>query len=173
MKKKTYKAMKNELYRQIRRAMMAEYRNLVLEKRVEDAEKKAQFYTERFRKLGSNVETVNPESDKLVTMLKWELDPVRAGAYMMIHPIMMEEMDQRTAYNTIRDDLANEIAKGLLESDMVQLFTKGQDQTDPLNPYGTAGAKLYVIPWEQMPHKRTVEIKQYVENTLEEGDTIK
>ena len=95
---------------------------------------------------------------------KWTIEQQPWGTYIALDRELSEE-EQETAKKRIVES----IVKGLIERNLVQFISKDRDERFPIAEYKTLAAKLYVVPWEQMPHKRTIELRKYVENTLEEG----
>ena len=159
MKKRTYKQMQNRLYREIHQRMLAE-------EQIAPEKESAEYYKKRFMAFGSNVETV--EGKGYIDMLKWEVQPEPWGHYARVDESFFQ-MGMEEAFRGLKGDLVRHLVDQLLENNLVQFYTRGYDVKDIMYPMGTIGAKLYVIPWEQMPHRRTLELKQYVEATIEEG----
>lgn len=157
MKKRTYKRMKNRLYKEM-------FRRMTAENQLGPAKEKAEYYRKRFREFGKNVDTSDMDNGKLISMLKWELRPEPYGTYVGVHKSFIDEEGE--VLRGVKGDIIRTLVEGLIENDLVQMFVKDGD--DPMYPFQTIGAKLYVVPWEQMPHKRTMELKQYVENVLED-----
>ena len=158
MSKRGYKKIKDKLYREIKRRIQAEAR-------IEPAEAKAAFYEKRFREFGSNVETVDPGEGKAVVMEKWELHPQAWGKWAKFDNAIINLDNEEAIFQQIKEEIMRKIVGGLIEQNLVQIIRHDPDDS-PLNRYGTYAAKLYIVPWEEMPHKRTLELKRYVENTL-------
>ena len=159
MTRKGYKQIRNALYREIKHRMIAEHE-------ADLSKNEAEYYRKRFRDFGSNVGTVEPDNGKIVQMLKWELKPQAWGQYCVVDDVLIEKNDMETVYRVLEDKVIKGIAKGLIERNLVQFISKGPDAFDPLNRYGTYAAKLYVVPWEQMPHGKILELKQYSDEVI-------
>ena len=168
MKKKTYKAMNNRYYNKVKELAIEHGKWIEASRERDKYKEKAQFYAKRFRQFGKNVETVDPGSGELVRMLEWEIKPEAWGEYLCLYADL-RQMSAAEAEQEIKTRLMKEIARGLIENDIVQFVYKNADMSDPLSQFGTIGGRLYVVPWEQMPHRRTLELKQYVEETEGEG----
>ena len=157
MTKKEQRKIRDRMYRALKYAAVEKGKRI-------EAEDKAEYYKNRFKQFGNNVKTVEPDSGKLVVCEKWEIKPQDYGHYACITDLseVQEEM--------IIKELAQSIAKSLLENDLVQFISNRNCLADgPIKPGGTVAAKLYVVPWEMMPHDRRnkIELFKYVENTLE------
>lgn len=159
MKKQKYKRLKDKLYKEIKRRSFAESRLYTAGMRAIKAEEEARYYKTRFRAFGSNVETVEPDDSKDLRVLKWELKPEIYGNYLKIDDELIDP-------GYLEKKVAEELAKGLVERNLVQFIKKDPDNTDPLNRYGTFAAKIYVVPWEQVPHKQIIELKQLSDEIL-------
>jgi hypothetical protein len=135
---------------------------------LDDAKSKAEYYKKRFREFGTNVETVDEGGD-CIKVMKWTVKPQTWGTYITF--MDNGEMSREELEQLFRAKLLNKIAEFLVENEIVKYITRLPGESfDPL-AFGTAGAKLYVIPWDQMPHKRTIELTQYVEN-IDEGEVL-
>ena len=153
MKKKSYKKLKNRLYRAIEKSEREE-------QRAEQAEAKAKYYEKRFLTLGSNIEI--KDTGHYIEELTWQIEPEEWGNYAVITG---GEIDEKT-----KEKVAQILAEGLIENNLVRFITREPwegHSSDPMeDALGICAVKLCVVPWEQMPHKRTIELKQYVERTL-------
>lgn len=150
MRKKKLKARIEELEVELKDAIYAK----------EAAENKANDYRSRFETFGSNVETV--ENLKGVKVLKWSLKPQPWGTYATYIN------DSEPSKEILKKCLADRIAKGLIENNVVQFIDKPRSNDDPLSAVSTMGAKLFVIPWEQVPHTRFLEVMQKAREEAEE-----
>lgn len=150
MKKRSYKREQNRLYREIKRRIAAEAR-------IDKAEEEAKYYKNRFREFGSNVETIEPGSGTL-QMLKWQLKAEAWGQYIRLDDRIVEAHDKETIQKIMSEEIVRKIAEGLIERNLVQFLIKDPVVSDPLNRYGTYAAKLYVVPWEQVPHRKIIEV---------------
>ena len=113
------------------------------------AQEEAEKYKERFRKFGSNVETI--EEDGAVKCLKFTVEQQPWGTYAeSVHTLKEDDI----AY--VRRELLDCIVQGLMNHNIVQFL---EHDNGPIGGR-TYAAKLFVVPWEQMPHKRTIEIMQ-------------
>lgn len=160
--KKGYKRLQrrllNEIYKRIGEEQQHQYYKAV----AECAKDEADYYKERFRELGSNVETVDTDGD--VMTIKWELTPKQFGNYITVgDAISITPEIERLLITKLSDSLA----KAMVEGNIAQIIKKVGLYDDPITRYGTIGVKLYVVPWEQMPHKRTIELQQEVEKCLD------
>jgi len=166
MSKKGYRKLKDRLYREIKRRNIAEGQIFAYRTRAETSEEKAEYYKKRFREFGTNVKTVDPGSGKLIVMEKWELHPQPWGQWVKFDNAIINLDNEEAIFQQIKEEIMRKIVGGLIEQNLVQIIRHDPDDS-PLNRYGTYAAKLYIVPWEQMPHERTIELKRYVENTLE------
>jgi len=150
MKKKTYK-------RLINRVNSLTKRNIILQADMQiviaqrDGEKKdKEWYKERLSKIGKNMKTVEPVSG-YVRCIKWELDPKQYGEY-----IVSDGLEDPERVKLIKKKIAEGIARGLMENEIAQFIVRDLHSCDPATDigFGTVGGKLYVIPWEQMPHDK-------------------
>lgn len=154
MKKKTYKAIQNRYYRE-------KVHRIRAEQAAKEMQKKADYYSKRFREFGSNVETVDSSNGTIVE-LKWEVEPQPYGQYIMVDGSITQE----EYFYLARKDILEKIAYGLMENDLVQFIYKVENKDCPLTRFGTLGGKLFVVPWEQMPHKRVIEIRSMANEIL-------
>lgn len=93
----------------------------------------------RLDDMGSRIETFEARGG-IQTI---EIKPEAWGTYVMVNglaEIPDEEMEQ------IKRKITNQIARGLIESSLVQFIANRSD----LNPYITVGAKVYVVPWDKL-----------------------
>lgn len=165
MKKRTYKRMKNRLYREMQEKIYekmlrvgAECKIAAAEERAEHAEITAEDYRRRFAEFGTNVETIETGENCLVKTMKWELTPQQWGKYTKQQmDIRMEVAEQ---VKEIEKDLVCKIANGLIENNLVQfVLREAEPFGGPLTAEATIGAKLFVIPWEQLPKYRSNKIE--------------
>ena len=155
--KKGYKRLQrrllNETYKRIEQEQLKnQYKAVAI-----NAEEEAEYYKDRFRKFGSNVETVEP-TGKLVECLKWTVEQQPWGQYAKTDK---PGSDDWIAY--VHKWLTERLVKGLMDRNIVQFIDSEE------GPFGSVYAvKLYVVPWEQMPHARTIELQQYVDGIKNE-----
>lgn len=163
MKKKTYKRIQNKLYRAHKAWIIESQLRRNAEAKIQAAEEKAERYQRRFRSIGSNVETIDPGPGG-IKMLKWTIPTEQYGNYGIFDMRRVNEEDLKR----IKEKLAESIAKGLIENDIVQFIVRQRDIFDPLNEFGSVGGKLYVVPWEYMAHSRkTIELFEKAKDTEE------
>ena len=124
-----------------------------------EARSTAEFYKRRFRAFGSNVKTVHDISPDL-KCIEWSLKPVQYGNFAVIGNA--EQMEHE-----LKRELVERLTEGLIENNLVQVISRTPD-SDPFFP-GTYAVKLFVVPWECVPHQREVRLKQIVQKTLDEG----
>ena len=150
MKKKTYKHMINRILRLEKAIRIAEAGK-------EKAEKEARYYKERLASIGRNMRTEDVNSE-VVRTIKWEIHPQAWGNYLCIDGIKLFDMRGEDLLVYMKREAIRSISEGLIDKELVQFIIRNPDISDPLNRYGTFAAKLYVVPWEQVPHKRTIEL---------------
>lgn len=168
MKKKTYKAMKNRLYREHKAWILEKQRRERAEDRIRAAEDEANRYKRKFRSIGSSVETIDPGPGK-IKMLKWTIQTEAWGNYIRFDTALIRTGEELKMEQYLKEELTKSIARALLEGDIVQYLVRMPDMFDPLNRHGTFGGKLYVVPWEYMARgNKTIELMQ----KAEEGDGI-
>lgn len=165
MKKKTYKRIQNKLYRAHKAWIIESQLRRNAEAKIQAAEEKAERYQQKFRSIGSNVETIDPGPGK-IKMLKWTIPTEQYGNYVLVNQEQIWEEERRSTELEIKKRLAESIAIGLLENDIVQFIVRQPSIFDPLNAFGSVGGKLYVVPWEYMARDRkTIELLQQLEET--------
>ena len=171
MKKKTYKAMQRRYLRVLKQKEELRMDNRLLEKEKEAACERSERLKKRFLEFGRNVETSDPENGKVVTE-KWELCPDTYGDYMMFDARQedMTQVNYLALIDQYRAELVKNLVKGMMEDQLVQFYTRESDY--PVFGGTILGAKIYAVPWEQMPHKRKIELRQFINKTLEEDERI-
>ena len=162
MKKRTYKQLQNRLLRETKKRLEAQFARIDAERDRKNAEERATYYKRRIQEIGKNMETIDTENGGGVVTLKWEIKPEPIGAYLLTNKFYTEDVSE--IVRKLKDTIAKRMADMILENDLVQLFTKEGCDYDPLESAGTIAGKLYVVPWEQMPHKRTLELREMVKN---------
>ena len=149
-----------------RKASKLASKNAELESRAARAEELADYYEKRFLAFGSNVETVSEDTDA-VKVLAWNLEPQVWGQWCAINPMLEMTGD---IYEKIKTRLVESIVRGLLEKNLVQFIVKSPDESfGSFSVYYTVGAKMYVVPWEQTPHEKTLRVEQFVHETLDKA----
>ena len=126
--------------------------------RIECLEKEKKEVEKRLEIAGTETETIE-EGFGTVQIIRAQVIPY--GTYVRVDKIPLDEL------KFIKGELTREIAKALIEQNIVQFIIKEPGIYDgPFGAidqeYGTIGAKLYVIPWEQMRTGRTIEIRRMV-----------
>lgn len=160
MKKKTYKSMQNRYLRTLKRAIVAEARMQGAEYAKEKAEETAEYYEGRFREFGSNVKTFGEGNGISCVEEEWKIESVQYGTYAATERNIDPEYE-----DYIIGALTNKIAKGLVERNLVQVI-KNRDG----GPFDSAiGVKLFVVPWERMPHEHTTTIRRFLRDTYLHG----
>ena len=172
MKKRSYKRMKNRLYREIKARITEEGRRISAEGKIAEAQETAEYYKGRFRKFGTNVDTIDLKSGNYIAELKWELTPESLNKYMWVSMEEWKEKIPEYAVTEHMKDLAVQIAEALIENNLVQFSSRDPEDYFPLANKAALGAKLYVVPWEQMPHKRTMELRQMVDAIYNDREGI-
>ena len=124
------------------------------------AKSDAEWYKRRFRAFGSNVKTI--QEGPGLKCIEWRLKPDQYGNYAMLGGAEYAEYE-------LKRELVEQMAQGLIENNLVQFISSTPDIYEPFFP-GTYAAKLFVVPWELAPHEREVRLRQYVRETLEEGE---
>lgn len=154
------KKFKKKLKAAINRAQEAE-------QMVKLVEIEADRYRKRLVNIGSNMEVVTPKDDGPITEVKWTADIQAWGHYIRFdHNYIYNSPDRDEMFLKMKKTLAEKLAAGLIEENLVQFIVKDPETGSPFSREGTLGVKLFVVPWEQMPHKRTIEIRQYIENSV-------
>ena len=165
MKKRTYKAMQNKCARTIARELFTARENVreaveakeaaIIEK--DKAVDKAEWYVERFRKLGSKFDTIPADPYAVV---EWEADPEQYGTFMAFCDNIVPESEM---FQRVRREIVTKIVNGLLEQNLVQFIYRDRAY-DPLSCLPTLGAKLYVLPWDQVPYRNKIRLTTWMYN---------
>lgn len=99
---------------------------------------------DRLNRLGTQIESL--ESGDPIQMI--EIKPIPFGQYAMLtDDFMFEEIP-----DAIKSQIVNNMASQLLENAYVQFMVGFNNFIGAV----TLGAKMYVVPWEQMARRRTV-----------------
>ena len=97
----------------------------------------------RLNRLGTQIESL--ESSEPIQMI--EIKPIPFGQYAMLtDDFMFEEIP-----DAIKSQIVNNMASQLLENAYVQFMVDFNNFIGAV----TLGAKIYVVPWEQMARRRT------------------
>ena len=171
MKKKTYKAMQRRYLRVLKQKEELRLDNEILAEEKEEAEERYNRLKKRFMEFGRNVITEYPGSGNIVTE-KWEMHAESLGNGLMFSTRKddLTQEDFLALIDQYKAELIMGIVNVLMEDQLVQFYTK--EEAYPLFGGTILGAKIYVVPWEQVPHRRTVELRRYVENTLTEDEGL-
>ena len=126
--------------------------------RIECLEEEKKKVEKRLEIAGAETETIE-EGVGMVQIIRPQAIPY--GTYTRVDKMPLDEL------KFIKEELTREIAKALIEQNIVQFIIKepgmyGGPFGEINQEYGTIGAKLYVIPWEQMRTGRTIEIRRMV-----------
>lgn len=98
---------------------------------------------DRLNRLGTQIESL--ESGDPIQMI--EIKPIPFGQYAMLtDDFMFEEIP-----DAIKSQIVNNMASQLLENAYVQFMADFNNFIGAV----TLGAKIYVVPWEQMARRRT------------------
>lgn len=98
---------------------------------------------DRLNRLGTQIESL--ESGDPIQMI--EIKPIPFGQYAMLtDDFMFKEIP-----GEIKSQIVNYMASQLMENAYVQFITGFNNFTGEV----TLGAKIYVVPWEQMARRRT------------------
>ena len=99
---------------------------------------------DRFTRLGTQIESL--DSGGLIQMI--EIKPIPFGQYA----ILSDDFIAKELPDVIKSQIVNNMVSQLLEQGYVQFLTGSRlDEV-------TLGAKIYVVPWEQMARRRTVTV---------------
>ena len=99
---------------------------------------------DRLNRLGTQIESL--ESGDPIQMI--EIKPIPFGQYAMLtDDFMVEEIP-----DVVKSQIVNNMASQLLENAYVQFMVGFNNFIGAV----TLGAKMYVVPWEQMARRRTV-----------------
>ena len=67
-------------------------------------------------------------------------------------------------FQRVRRDIVTKIVDGLLEQNLVQFIYRDRAYEDPLCCLPTLGAKLYVLPWDQVPYRNRINLTTWMFN---------
>ena len=154
------KKLQNRLYREIKRRIIAEFKVITATERAVKAEETAERYKDRFRKFGENVETIGGSG--YIKTLEWTVKPEQYGSYACSWSDLTGEQVWE-----LKRKVTEQIVNGLMENNLVQFICKNREEFDPLGS-ATIGAKVNVVPWEQMPHERVFKIREYAHEMAED-----
>ena len=101
---------------------------------------------DRFARLGTQIESL--DSGGTIQMI--EIKPIPFGNYA----ILTDNLIAKEIRDVVKSQIVSDMLSQLLEQGYIQ-FLNGFD--DCLGAV-TLGAKMYVVPWEQMARRRTVTV---------------
>ena len=107
---------------------------------LEDANARYDALLRRFHVLG--LYTDNTESWNVIKVV--DVDPIPFGLWASVEDTFLKNDVADIEY--VQNTLAENLVKSLMKNGYIQL-TKGKD---PVHGFTAIGAKIYVIPWEQM-----------------------
>ena len=107
----------------------------------EDANARYDALLRRFHVLGKYSEPVDFDS----TIKTVEVKPIPFGIWGALDNTILD--NDSTTFKHMQDTLAESLVKSLMEHGYIQ-FVEGD--REPIRYFTTVGAKIYVVPWEQM-----------------------
>ena len=122
------------------------------------AENIADFYKRRFREFGSNVKTIDEKGP--IKLIEWKIENSVYGNYA---PADLDDMSKEEQ-EELKEVLIADMVRQLVENNIVQVIKKRPDKNNPLERYGALAVKMFVVPWDQMPHEMTMKIQKYIKN---------
>lgn len=120
-----------------------------------ESERKVERLERRIRRMGTLVyDTISVPGIHQI-----DIEPETIGNYMTVSVLEAEEMD-KVLLEKIKGEFASRAAEYLIQNNLMQIFFKNRNEYDPLSQYTTVGAKLFVIPWEQLSvfDKKTIQV---------------
>lgn len=169
MKKKGYKFMQRRLLRAELRYRSEHEKRILAEGRIQLAEEKAEKLRNRIRSIGQNMETIDKDINE-VRCIEWTLNPQAWGQYVALTPNM--DVIPQEAMEDVKAELAMAIVEGAEKNGLIQYVTRGGSLSDPLDQAVSIGAKIYIVPWEQMPHRRSIKLRELVNEALNEEEGL-
>ena len=167
MSKKGYRKLKDRLYREIKRRITAEGQIGAYRKRAELSEEDAEYYKKRFREFGSNVETIEPDDSGTVNMVKYELKPGPWGQYIVLKNEEFSQSIPEEIYTKYKWELLENLVDNLIERNIAQIYFRQFSNDHPLYEFGTLGVKLFVIPWEKLPRRESLDQAIFIQSVTE------
>ena len=163
--------MQRKMLREVNKyARMARLENrlrILAEGKAELAQREAENYRKRIREIGMNMEIIDP-GPGTVKCVEWTMNPQAWGNYVMLTPDM-DEIPQE-APDDVKDELARSAVESAARNELIQYIIKGKNEMDPLHQFATIGGKIYIVPWEQMPHRKTIKLRQLIDDALAEEE---
>lgn len=129
--------------------------NAQLTNELTESERKVERLERRIRRMGTLVyDTISVHGIHQIV-----IEPETIGDYMTVSVLEAEEMD-KVLLKKIKGEFASRAAEYLIQNNLMQIFFKNKNEYDPLSQYTTVGAKLFVIPWEQLSvfDKKTIQV---------------
>ena len=101
---------------------------------------------DRFNRFGTQIESL--DSGSTIQMI--EIKPIPFGQYA----ILSDDFKAKEIPDVIKSQIVNDMVSQLLENGYVQFITGIDNYPGAV----TLGAKVYVVPWEQMTRRRSVTV---------------
>ena len=99
---------------------------------------------DRFARLGTQIESL----DSGGTIQEIKIKPIQFGQYA----ILSDDFKAKEIPDVIKSQIVNDMVSQLLENAYVQFITGIDNYPGAV----TLGAKIYVVPWEQMARRRII-----------------
>lgn len=129
-----------QMLREANKALMASHKEL---------ENQHNVLKERFRRAGSELETL--DASPQIPVVTAEIEPQAYGIYKDADAWVLTEKD---AFKSLKRELLTRMVDGLMDGNIVQFIAKKNLDYPFYSDMYTFAAKMYVIPWEQMVRKR-------------------
>lgn len=129
-----------------------------LRSKLYDAESEAERYKKRFKTLMFSEEMEPIRIPNTVGVVTANIEHIPYGMFITYDPEKAVHID------TLKERLAIELARGMIDADMVKFIIRDEERW--CTGYATIGAKLYVIPWEQLT-ERSWQVRAYMEGRRE------
>lgn len=143
-----------------KKAIMIEKLNEELVKLNEELSAKdaqMEIMKKRFMRLGDQIETMDKRGPALQTIIKEiDIEPIQFGDYLAMSMLDSNREYQDVVFEEAKGRMAEKLATGLIENNLVQFIIRDQNHYDPLNMFTTVAAKITVVPWEQMAIGRRI-----------------
>jgi len=138
-------------FRKTKRIIELEHDMEIVKHDLDQARVEKDRLNERLRRLSTEEhEYFNSSKVKTIAV---ELEPLMYGQYVKL------DRDQITdqIIEQAEKKLAESLAMAMIKHNLVKFIVHTDpDDCDPLNMFATVGAKLTVVPWEQMTKKKIV-----------------
>lgn len=129
---------------------------------IESLNEKISALNRRISQLGTEVETID-EGAGPIQILRPEVYAYGLTA------VLFEDPDKEVT-DEIERKMAYKLAKGLIENNTVQFIYSKKSVFSPAEQETTVGAKLFVIPWDQM-RTRKLELRRKINEKDKESET--